>query len=229
MRSLPPLILAAATAVGALACGGPTPAVPPAPPANQGECKVLDPPATGTNTHKLTQPGLSKLLPGSGRRGPLKLGQMLSMHHVPSDVQWRALPPSADAALSSTVQDPDAAPTTRARAMAGLAIRGAEGAPPVLSAVLLDAKADPTLRRAAARALADAFIEPEGGPVMAALASAAADPEVTLREAVVKALARRADNPAVVRLLVDRKAQETAPLVIEALDAALTPNATPKK
>ncbi len=218
-----------------IACSGPAPAVPPAQPVTD-ECQVLDPPsatqaaaqpASMAPAGKPAKKGLAGLLPGAGvARGPLKLGQILSLHTPPSDVQWRALPPSADAALATIAQDATEAPTTRARAISGLAVRGSDGAPGVLKGLLLT-EGEPAVQRAAARALADRFIEPEGGEVMAALSAAAASDAPRLREAVIKAVAPHAAQPAVERLLKARLAVETEPLIREAIEQALTP-ATPE-
>ncbi|MCA9544527.1 MAG: HEAT repeat domain-containing protein [Myxococcales bacterium] len=208
---------------GAFACSGPAPLVPPAQPVTD-QCQVLDPPAVTQTAPSAASPrgSLQGLLPTHGPpKGPLKLGQLLTLRGVVSEAQWRALPPGADAELSQIAQREDEAPTVRARAMTGLAVRRTDGAVGTLRGVLLDAQADSLVRRAAARALADGFAEPEGGPAMAALAAAAADEDATLREAVVKALAPHVALPAVRRLLEERKASERDTLVTEALDAAL--------
>ncbi|MCA9541095.1 MAG: HEAT repeat domain-containing protein [Myxococcales bacterium] len=220
-------------------CGNAPPVVPDAAPVGA-ECQHLEPPP---GEGPAAPAGLGGLLPAPEATAapdaapkrtlrdlrpdrppqpgtPLHLPQLLAMHHPPSDMQWRALPPTADAGLIAVIDDPAEAVTDRARAMDGLAVRHPAGGHAPLAAVLADGKADGTLRRSAARALARGF---GGEPAArAALFTALDDDDAMLREAVVKALADQATDAEVRAALQARRDREQAPLVREALDAALS-------
>lgn len=197
-------------------CAGAPPDIPPVPPA-QG-CAVIEPATTAPDQSQHTA-GLKALLPqaGPGRNLPRTVPAMLTTRGEPSRAQWQALPPTADAALVQAMQSGDRPIVERARAIAGLAIRQNAGSATPIATVLADPQADGMLRRAAARGLAAGFIE-AGEP---ALLAALSDPDAMLREAVVKALTPHIERPAVLAGMRARQTVETAPLVKEALDAAL--------
>ncbi len=164
----------------------------------------------------LDPPKLSALRPGP-KAGPLKLGQILDLRTAPTDVQWKALPPTSDAELVRIAGDNNESANDRVRAMSGIAVRHTDGGDAPMRAALSDPKADGTLRRGAARALAAAYLEAGFETLKAALA----DQDHLLREAVVKALAAHAENPEIRGALEALLASEKHALVREALDAAL--------
>jgi hypothetical protein len=215
----PPLRSLAATPFAVLVilsgCAGAPPDIPPVPEA-QG-CAIIDP-AT-IKAEPTAGPGLKALLPqaGPGRNLPRTVPALLTTRGEPSRIQWQALPPTADAALVQAMQDAERPPVERARAISGLAIRQNDGSGPQIAALLADAKTDAMVRRAAVRGLASGFIETSETALVAALN----DPDPMLREAAVKALTPHATRPAIQAALRARQGAETAPLVKEALDAAL--------
>ncbi len=227
------LLLAALLA----ACGADPPTVPPAAPVGA-ECAVPEPPqatadpAAPAGTGRFLPPpqksralgpgGLAGLRPQDGPRPglPLSLPQMMTARHPPSDMQWRALPPGSDAALTTIIADGDEDPKARARAMHGLSVRAPEGGDAALRTVLTDGAADPTARRAAARALAHGYVGDTPAAAQAMITTLS-DDDARLREAVVRALARHTGVPAIRAALEGRAAVEKNTLVREALDAAL--------
>lgn len=207
-----PALLALALCWG---CGSAPPTVPPIP--EPRGCAIIDPATINASGG----PDLQSLRParGPGKNLPQTVGALLSTRGEPSPAQWRALPPTADAALVEAMEDADRLPVERARAIAGLSLRGQEGAGLRIQAQLADPKTAPMVRRAAARGLADGYLDQAEG----ALVDALADPDPMLREAVAKALAPHLERPAIKAAFEARRAVEQAPLVKEALDAALEP------
>lgn len=195
------------------ACASAPVKIPPVPKADG--CAVIDP------ARLPAEPDLKSLLPqaGPGANLPLTVPALLSTRGEPSIAQWKALPPTADAALVAAMEDAERLPVERARAIAGLALRGQEGAGKRIEVLLADDRADPMVRRAAARGLADGYLDASATVLIAALD----DPDAMLREAVVKALAPHVARPAIKAAFEARQPKETAPLVKEALDAALAP------
>ena len=224
--------LAAVIFLGA-GCSAAPPVVPPIPP-NTGECQVLTAPTKAGGgapaaegrflppaPPSVSGPGLSALLPTSPPQPgtPVSLRKLLSRHHTPSLEQWRALPNGADAALIEIMgsQEP---PTVRARALEGLAVRGAAVSVGPVRALVEGAKTDATVRRAAIRALAK-FHSVDGGAVEAGLGAALRSPDPLVREAVVRAAAPLCTKPGVRAMLQAHAEKETNALVREALAAAL--------
>lgn len=247
-------LVVSVTAASLLACGGAPPDVPPAEPVGA-ECRMIDPPAdvadpapaAGTGRFlpapgpalgqkasgqtASEQPskgvGLKGLRPQGGIHPatPVRFEQILVMRHPPSAMQWRALPAGSDARLVEVIGDADSEPLVRVRAMEGLSVRAPEDGHAPLAAVLADAKAEPALRRGAARALGRGYADSAEAPGTAALVAALDADDTTLREAVVKALAPRAGDPAVRAALEARAAVEAEVVVKEALGAALATGA----
>ncbi len=241
MHTRRPTLLALFFAAALPGCGADPPTVPPAEPAGA-ECKVPDPPAATPDPspppetgrflpaprRALGPGGLKGLRPQDGPKAglPMTLPQMLDARHPPSEMQWRALPPGSDAAITTVIADADEDPKVRARAMHGLSVRAPEGGDAPLRAVLADSAAHPTARRAAARALAHGYVKADGAPpgeprAIGALVAALGDGDARLRETTAKALAPHAGDPTVEAALRARAGVETDPLVKEALGAAL--------
>ncbi len=191
-----------------IGCGGPPIDVPPAPPSTAG-CEVLDPPKPTLLKASKSAAGVATF--------PLKLSQLLTLRGVPTDQQWRALPPGSDAALVAAAGDAKEDPKLRARAMAGIAVRGPDGGDATMMVALSDTDADGTLRRAAARSLAAGYLTAG----LEALTAALADSDHLLRETVVKALTPHVGQATVRAALVARRELEEHPLVLEAIDHAL--------
>ncbi len=184
-----------------VACSGPRIEVPATPP--PGGCLATAAPGPPKR--------LKALKPGP-KAGPLKLGQLLTMPEAPTELQWKALPPTADAALVEAAADPEASETERVRAFMGLAVRRTEGGE---APILASLKAGPgAVRRGAARALAAGYL----ATALPALVEAGADEDPTLREAVARALWPHTDNDGVAAFLAARREAETHPLVREALE-----------
>jgi|JI10StandDraft_1071094.scaffolds.fasta_scaffold25970_4 hypothetical protein len=231
MKKLAPLALLAA-------CGGTPTALPAIPPVDA--CQIIDPtalsgqvqdaglpPPKAKNTQTGPGPGLARLLPGAGPGTglPMSVPQLLSMPEAPTEAQWRALPPTADAVLSQVAADDDAGIPQRARAVSGLAARKAEGAGPQIAALLADQRLDPTLRRTAARALGDVYVAsgPGGGDEAHVVINTLEDTDALTREAAVKALAPHVGRADVRAALEARLLKEEDALVKEALTQALAP------
>lgn len=196
-----------------LACASAPPKVPPVPKAPG--CAVIDPASV-----KPQKTSLQGLVPSRGPRAnlPMTVPALLTVRGEPTPAQWKALPPTADAALVAAMEDGERPPVERARAIAGLSLRGQEGAGARIQALLADQKTDPMVRRAAVRGLAAGYLD----AAEAGLITALSDPDAMLREATVKALAPHVERPAIKAAFQARQKTETAPLVKEALDAALT-------
>lgn len=207
----------AAAALWLGACGGgeahsQTPAVDdPAPPAEPDA--AVRAPAGRTATEQpaaISTVDLGGLRParahpmGGGK--PLSLPQLLTLPGVPTDAQWRALPPTADASLSRIAGDAAEEPPVRVRAISGLTVRAVEGAGPGLATLLADTAAPAAVRRASARALGAAFIEQE--TARAALIATLADPVDTLRETAARALRPHRERPEIAAAFAERRAVE---------------------
>jgi len=228
--------LAALSFIG-VGCSAAPPVVPSVPP-NTGECQVLTPPtATGGSGRAPggrflppaqpagSGPGLATLLPSSPPQPgtPVSLQKLLSRHHAPSPEQWRALPNGGDAALIQIVTDPQESPTVRARALDGLAVRGAPVSVAPIRALVEGTSTDATVRRAAIRALVR-FYSIDAAGVEAAVGAALRHSDPLVREAVVKAVGPLAGEASVRAILQAHAEQETNALVREALAAALRPS-----
>lgn len=198
------------------ACGGPMPDIPPLPAAGA-QCQVLDPPGT--------TPAGQGLAPAPGAAGlPRAIPELLEADAAPTEVQWRALPPTADAELVQIAGQADEAPGIRARALQGVGVRAPDGARDQVIALLTGGEHPVEVRSAAADALVRGYLGEDAEPVLAALGAALADRDPSVRVAVVRALAPvAARTPAARDLLAARLPDETDPRVRAALEQALPP------
>jgi len=118
------------------------------------------------------------------------------------------------------VEDPNEPDTVRARAVEGLAARGASMGFGALTAQVKGADTSAIVRRAAIRGLI-VYHGTSGPEVESTLAGALDAPDPLTREAVVNALAPLMGKGGVRALLERRLAKESHALVKEALSAAL--------
>ena len=171
-------------------------------------------------------PGLRALMPRVHPPGsrPLTLQAIMNMHGVPTDAQWRALPPDTDPALRAIAQDSQGRLTDRIRAIAGIAMRQSPDGLALLVAIAGTAEQHPALRRAAIRALADGYIARGSTDAFETVRATLTSADPLIRETAVKSLIPHVHRPHVKAALGDTLERESVEHIKQSIRGALTPS-----